>query len=134
MVRIKKDSPKAPIGRTFKYKFGLPNFSDLTKPKVHKVYKNPIYTAMEWKEMLDGGRFKSKAELGRHFGVSRVRVVQILNLLKLDPEVISKLKEVGETLNKKMWGEKTLRQIVNADPNKQFEKIKLVLNKSSRSV
>lgn len=95
----------------------------MTKPKPLKVYKNPIYTALEWQEMLDSGKFKSKAELGRHFGVSRVRVVQMLNLLKLDPEVINKLKEVGETLNKKLWGEKTLRQIVSADPNKQLEKI-----------
>lgn len=80
--------------------------------------------------MLDNEKFKSKAELGRHLGVSRVRVVQMLNLLKLDPEVISKLKEVGETLNKKLWGEKTLGQFVTADPNKQLEKIILVLNKS----
>ncbi len=77
--------------------------------------------------MLDSGKFKSKAELGRHFGVSRVRVVQMLNLLKLDPEVISKLKEVGETFNKKLWGEKTLRQIVNAEPNKQLEKITAII-------
>lgn len=78
--------------------------------------------------MLDSGKFKSKAELDRHFCVSRVRVVQMLNLLKLDPEVISKLKQVGETLNKKLWREKTLRQIVNVEPSKQLEKVKSIIN------
>ena len=79
------------IGRIFKYKFSSPNFSDLTKPKPQKVYQNPIYKAMERQKMLDKGQFRSKAELVRHLGVSRVRVVQVLNLLKLDKEVINKL-------------------------------------------
>jgi len=98
----------------------------MTKPKVQKVYRNPIYTALEWKELLDSGKFGSKAKLGRHLGVSRVRVVQMLNLLKLDPEVISKLKEVGETFNKKTWGEKTLRSLVCLPTAKQIEKINLI--------
>ena len=121
------NSPKDPIGRTFKYKFDLPNFSDLTKPKPQKVYKNPIYTALEWKEMLDSGRFKSKAELGRHCGVSRVRVIQVLDLLKLSPKVINKVLALGETFTGKILGEKTLRLLVCLTPAKQVEKINLIV-------
>ena len=121
------NSPKDPIGRTFKYKFDLPNFSDLTKPKPQKVYKNPIYTALEWKEMLDSGRFKSKAELGRHCGVSRVRVIQVLDLLKLSPKVINKVLALGETFTGKILGEKTLRPLVCLTPAKQMEKINLIV-------
>ena len=58
-----KNSPQDPIGRAFKYKFSLPNFSDMTKPKLQKTYKNPIYTALEWQDMLDSGQFKSKLNL-----------------------------------------------------------------------
>ena len=78
--------------------------------------------------MLDKGQFKSKAELGRYFGVSRVRVVQMLNLLKLEPQVIEKLKAAGETFNKRLLGEKTLRTLVSLDPDKQMEKISSILS------
>ena len=69
----------------------------MTKPKPQKVYKNPIYTALEWQDMLGSGRFKSKAELARYLGVSRVRVVQVLDLLKLSPEVITKVSELEKS-------------------------------------
>ena len=78
----------------------------MTKPKLTKVYKNPIYIALEWKQMLDSRQFKSKADLARHLGVSRVRVVQILDLLKLSPKVISKVSVLGETFTGKIIGEK----------------------------
>lgn len=52
----------------------------------------------------------------------------MLNLLKLDPEAISKLKQAGESFNKKFVGEKTLRPLVSLTPAKQMEKINLILN------
>ena len=106
----------------------MPDFSDMTKPKLKKVYKNPIYTALEWKTMLDSGKFKSKADLARHLGVSRVRVIQVLDLLKLSPEVISKVSKLGETFNRKIIGEKTLRPLVCLTPAKQMEKISSILS------
>ena len=65
--------------------------------------------------MLDKGQFKSKSELGKHFGVSRVRVVQILALLKLCPEAINKASALGETFSRKIIGEKTLRPLIRLD-------------------
>lgn len=84
---------------------------------------------MEWREMLDERQFKSKAALGRYLGVSRVRVVQMLNLLKLEAQVIEKLKQAGETFNKKILGEKTLRSLVSLNFEKQMKKIDLILDK-----
>ena len=127
MRTVHNGSPRDPIERTFKYKFNIPNFSDLTKPKPQKVYKNPIYTALEWYTMLDSGKFKSKAELARHLGVSRVRVIQILDLLKLSPEAINKISALGETFAGKIIGEKTLRPLVNLTPAKQLEEISSIL-------
>ena len=83
---------------------------------------------MEWQELLNSGRFKSKAELAKHLGVSRVRVVQVLNILKLDEQVIDKLKGFGKTFNKQCFGEKTLRPLVCLTPAKQMEKISLILS------
>lgn len=79
--------------------------------------------------MLDERQFKSKAALGRYLGVSRVRVVQMLNLLKLEAQVIEKLKQAGETFNKKILGEKTLRSLVSLNFEKQMKKIDLILDK-----
>lgn len=123
------NSPSYLKGRTFTIQFILPDFSNIRKTKHQKVYQNPIYKAMEWQEMLDKGQFKSKAELGRHFGVSRVRVVQMLNLLKLETEVIEKLKAAGKSFNKKILGEKTLRRILVLDSDKQIKKITEIFEK-----
>ncbi len=103
---------------------------EMTKPKLQKVYKNPIYTALEWKKLLDSGKYRSKADLARHFGISRVRVVQILDLLKLCPEVIKKVSALGETFNKKIIGEKTLRPLVKLSFEKQQDEIAQLLRQS----
>lgn len=120
------NSPSYINKRTFKLKFSLYLAKDKLKKnlKTSKVYKNPVYTAMEWKGLLDSGQFKTQAELARHLGVSRVRVVQMLNLLKLDGEVINKLKGLGETFDRKLFGEKTLRGLLKLSPENQKEKLK----------
>ena len=110
-------------------KFILPDSFDIRKPKPKRIYKNPVYLAKEWQELLDSCQFKSKAELGRHIGVSRVRVVQVLDLLKLSPEVISKVSALGKTFKTRFMGEKTLRPLVCLTPAKQMEKVNLVLDK-----
>ena len=76
--------------------------------------------------MLDERQFKSKAALGRYFGVSRVRVIQVLDLLKLSPEVISKVSELGETFTGKIIGEKTLRPLVSLTSNEQLKKLRML--------
>ena len=42
----------------------------------------------------------SKAELARRMNFSRARITQIMNLLKLSPEVIEMIKEGRETILK----------------------------------
>jgi hypothetical protein len=105
--------------------FILPDFADMRKRKSKKVYQNPIYRAMEWQKMLDSGQYKSKAEFAKYLGVSRVRVIQMLNLLKLDSHVIDKLKGVGETFDKKLFGEKTLRTLLKLSPENQKLRLNL---------
>ena len=85
---------------------------------------------MEWKQLLDSGQFENKTRLARHLGVSRVRVIQVLDLLKLSPKVIKKVSALGETFTGKIIGEKTLRPLVCLTPAKQMEKISLVLRKN----
>jgi hypothetical protein len=55
--------------------------------------------AKEYKKMIDSGEAKNQADLARIKGVSRARITQILNLLKLNPLIIQELEKFGNPLN-----------------------------------
>jgi len=105
-------SPDCSIDRTFIYRF---YFQILVKkssiPK--KTYRNPIYLAKEYKEMIDSGEAKNQAELAKLKGISRARVTQILNLLKFDKNIINKLEQIGDPMNRKVISERELRKIIH---------------------
>ena len=63
-----------------------------------RKYRNPIYVAREWRRSLDNGKYTSPAALARHFGITRARVTQIMNLLKLSPEVVDTISSLGDPL------------------------------------
>lgn len=59
------------------------------KPKEKKSTRpHPLMLAYRFKERLDRGVVNSKAELARRMGLSRTRVTQALNLLKLPRPII----------------------------------------------
>jgi hypothetical protein len=66
-----------------------------------KTYRNPIYLAKEYKRMIETGKVKNQAELARIKGISRARVTQILNLLKLDDKVIDRFEQFGDSMVEK---------------------------------
>jgi ParB-like chromosome segregation protein Spo0J len=66
-----------------------------------KDYANPIKEAMKYKAYLDSGEVRSQADLARKLGVSRAKVTQMLNLLKLDADIqgfIAELEKNDERL------------------------------------
>ena len=101
--------PDCNIDRTFIYKF---YFQTVVKkssiPK--KTYRNPIYLAKEYKKMLDSGEAKTQAELARIKGISRARVTQTINLLRLDKSIIDNLEQIGDPMDKKVISERELRK------------------------
>ena len=78
-----------------------------------KTYRNPVYLAKEYKKMISSGEVKNQAELARIKGISRARVTQILNLLKLDQSIINKLEQIGGPMDKKVISERKLRYILH---------------------
>jgi hypothetical protein len=54
---------------------------------VNKPEKHIIHKAFEWKRMLDNGAVGSLMENAAKEGLTRARVTQIMNLLKLPDEV-----------------------------------------------
>ena len=105
-------SPDCNIGRTFIYKFYFKTV--VGKPSsLKKTYRNPIYLAKEYEKMIDSGEVKNQAELARIKGLSRARVTQILNLLKLDKRIIDNLEQMGDPMERKVISERELRKIIH---------------------
>ena len=85
------------------------NHQLLTKICKHQ-YRNPIYLAREWQKDLSERKYRSRADLSRELGVSRARVTQVLNLLKLPEDIIDKVYAMGDPLPKPIVTERGLRQ------------------------
>jgi hypothetical protein len=63
--------------------------------------------------MIYSGKVKNQAELARLKGISRARVTQILNLLKLDKSILDNLEKIGDPMNRKVISERKLRKIIH---------------------
>ena len=57
---------------------------------------NPVKQAFILKSLLDNGMCVTQANLAEHLGMSRARVTQTLNLLKLAPEILDALLNLPE--------------------------------------
>ena len=68
---------------------------------------------------MEKGEYKSQADLARKKGISRARVTQILNLLKLDPEVQEMVVGLGDPLKSGSVTERKLRAIVELPAEEQ---------------
>jgi len=71
-------SPNCFIDRTFISTFSFPH--KVTKSKtITRIYRNSIYLAKGYKEMVDSDKVKNQADLARLNYISRPRVTQIVN-------------------------------------------------------
>ncbi len=74
--------------------------------------------------MIKSGQVKSEADLARKIGISRVRVNHFITLLKLAPEVIQIIEEIGDPMPKRFISERKLRSIVKMTSERQRTIIK----------
>jgi plasmid maintenance system antidote protein VapI len=95
-----------------------------------RQYRNPIYLARDWRKALDDGKFSSPAELACHLKVSRARVTQILNLLKLTPEVIERISLLGDPITSSAVFEKRLRPLLALTADQQKAQVEIMLAKN----
>ena len=100
------------IDRTFTSTFYFPHKLTKANPIIC-IYRNLIYLAREYKQMIDNGQVKNQSGLARKLGVSRVRIHQILSLLKLDTLIIQELEKFGDPLKSKIITERMLRPYIN---------------------
>ena len=122
----KLGSPNGSIHRTFRATFDMPvapfNHSLIKVDK--RQYRNPIWLARGWRRALDDGDYTSAAAIARHLKVSRTRVTQLLNLLKLTPEVIEMIFSLGDPLRHPIVTERKLRPL---HIKQQTEQVKIML-------
>ena len=52
--------------------------------------------------MINSGEVRNQAELARIKSISRARVTQIMNLLRLDKSIIDNLEQIGDPMDKKL--------------------------------
>ena len=108
-------SPYKSKDRTFRAVFRLailPNGRKQGKSKPARSYRNPVSIAREWKKMLDSGEYASQTALALKLGISRVRVTQVLNLLRLAPEVLEEIAGLGDPLASPIVTERKIRPLV----------------------
>ena len=105
----------------------LPNGRKPGKKKPKRTYRNPVFLAREWEKMLRSGKSASQTALARKLGVSRVRVTQVLNLLRLAPDVLEKIAGLGDPLTSRILTERKLRAIVSLARTEQKRIIEGVL-------
>jgi len=113
-------SPDCSIDRTFTSTFYFSH--KVTKSnQIARIYRNPIYLARKYKRMIDNDQVKNQSGLARKLGISRVRIHQILSLLKLDTIIVQELEKLGDPLKSRIITERMLRPYVNKSFREQKE-------------
>jgi hypothetical protein len=120
-------SPDCSIDRTFISTF---YFSHKVKKvnQIIRIYRNPICLAKEYKQIIDNGQVKNQSELAQLKGLSRARVTQILDLLKLDLCIIRRLEKFGDPLKSKIITERMLRPYVHKSHQEQKGLLNILKN------
>jgi len=80
---------------------------------------NPVSLALAFRKMLDDGTVISQSQLARKVGLTRARVAQILNLLKLPDSVIRNLCSIHESKEIAFFSERRLRSITRLPSAKE---------------
>jgi hypothetical protein len=84
-------------------------------PKKHVIHK-----AISWQKMLDDGVVRSLGEIAKKEGLTRARVTQIMNLLKLPAKMKEYLLGLDDPKEIRKYSERKLRHGVLAVANNSF--------------
>ena len=77
--------------------------------------------------MYEDSAFQTMEKVGQQLGVSRVRIHQMLNLLKLDQRIIDFIQNIKNPRQSNFWNEHRLRKIAVLPKEKQYEKFQKMI-------
>ena len=103
--------PISIIDRTFSSIFCF-ELKSMKRERSLCYYRNPICIAKEYNKMIKTGEVKNQSVLARKLGVSRVRVSQVLSLLKLDRKIIEAIEKLGNPMPARIITERMLREYI----------------------
>ena len=102
-----------------------------TPPAVvpERVYTSPLLEARRYAAILERDPFvKTQADLAREMGVSRVRITQVISLLRLAPEIQNQLLHLTSQAAIRFFSENRLRPLTQIeDPARQLEEFTKLL-------
>jgi hypothetical protein len=95
---------------------------------VEPIYTSPLLEAKRYAGILKNDPFvKNQADLAREMGVSRVRITQVMNLLRLTPDVQAQLLRIEDPKAIRFFSEHRLRPLVQIEDSKwqvrEFQKM-----------
>jgi hypothetical protein len=88
------------------------------KPIVCKP--NPIKIAIKYQRMYEDAAYQSMEKVAQELGITRARVCQMLNLLKLDQRIIDFIQNISNPRQSNFWNEHRLRSIALLPKKKQY--------------
>lgn len=94
-----------------------------------RVYTSPLLEAKRYASILQHDPVvKTQADLAREMGVSRVRITQVMSLLRLAPEIQEHLLRLEDQQVIRFFRERRLRPLVQIeDPMRQVEEFQKLL-------
>ena len=97
-----------------------------------RVYTSPLLEAKRYASILQRAPFvKTQADLAREMGVSRVRITQVMSLLRLAPEIQDHLLRLTDQRAIRFFSENRLRPLTQiADPARQLEEFQKLLTQA----
>ena len=102
-----------------------------TPPPVvpERVYTSPLLEARRYANIIQSDPFvKTQADLAREMGVSRVRITQVMSLLRLAPEIQDQLLRLTDQPAIRFFSENRLRPLIQIDvPVRQLEEFQKLL-------
>ena len=100
-----------------------------------RVYTSPLLEAQRYAAILQRDPFvKTQADLAREMGVSRVRITQVMSLLRLAPEIQDQLLRLTDQATIRFFSENRLRPLTQIDDSaRQLEAFQKLLAEAFRS-
>jgi len=96
------------------------------KPVICKP--NPLTIALKYDRIYHSLPVKSMENVAQQFGITRVRVHQMLNILNLDKRIIKHLKQLTNPKEINYWTERRLRELTRLPEENQYQKFKKILS------
>lgn len=88
---------------------------------------NPIKIALKYQQIYNDSTYQTMDKVAQEFGVTRVRIHQMLNLLKLDQRIIDYIVNISDPKQNNYWTERRLREIARLPIDKQYERFQKLL-------